>query len=62
MGSPAATRREGYDERRVARALTWAYIHRCFQEKAAGRLPSFNGPDDAEESKNDRTAEREYSR
>jgi hypothetical protein len=40
------------EEVRDARARAWAYIFDCHAKKKAARS---GGPDDAEESKNDRT-------
>ena len=42
-----------------ARGRAWAFVFECHAKKKAARP---GGPDDAEEPKNDRTAEPEYSR
>ena len=47
------------DQARDARARAWAFVFDCHAKKKATRP---GGPDDAEESKNDHTAEPEHRR
>ena len=50
MATPSITEEQARDAR--ARARAWAYTFDCHAKKKAARP---GGPDDAEESKNDRT-------
>lgn len=47
------------EQARDARARAWKFVFECHAKKQAA---SPGRPDDAEESKNDRTAEPEYNR
>jgi hypothetical protein len=45
------------EQLRDIRARAWAFVFKCWQEKkAAGRLPSSNGPDAKVRSSNDSRA------